>query len=90
MDVEVGILPLIQGFTSARMLLTLFREVKWSFVGPLQVYPLILSLAIMVQGIIFAVAQSQGLQTLLIEGCTPVSQMMMPGKLSHITKHAKP
>lgn len=47
--------------------------------SPWQVYPLILSLATISQGIIFAVSQGKGLGGFVIEGCIPISQAMMPG-----------
>ncbi|KAF4119608.1 hypothetical protein GMORB2_4517 [Geosmithia morbida] len=46
--------------------------------SPWMVYPLILSLAIVAQGIIFAVEQAKGLQGFVIQGCIPVAQAMMP------------
>lgn len=60
--------------------LTRNRDIRPSFVTSPLVYPLVLSLGIMVQGIIFASAQARGLEALLVEGCVQVSQMMMPGK----------
>ncbi|KAI5921383.1 hypothetical protein F4810DRAFT_702389 [Camillea tinctor] len=45
--------------------------------GP-ELYPFFLSLGITVQGIIFAISQSQGLQGLFIPGCTLISQFMWP------------
>lgn len=44
-------------------------------------YPFVLSLGIVVQGIIYAVIQSRGLNGLLLVGCVPLSQAMMPGEL---------
>lgn len=61
--------------------LTRNRNLRPSFVGSPQIYPLVISLGIIAQGIVFAVAQAKGLETLQIEGCVPVSQMVMPGKL---------
>ncbi|KAI1424408.1 hypothetical protein F5Y12DRAFT_454727 [Xylaria sp. FL1777] len=43
------------------------------------VYPFILSLAIVGQGIIFAVSQAQGLDSLFQSGCALISQFMWPG-----------
>ncbi|KAI0909057.1 hypothetical protein F4823DRAFT_457383 [Ustulina deusta] len=43
------------------------------------VYPFILSLAIVGQGIIFAVSQAQGLNSLFQSGCALISQFMWPG-----------
>lgn len=42
-------------------------------------YPLVLSFGIVVQSITFAVAQSTGLEKLFGEGCTLLSQMVLPG-----------
>ncbi|KAI0194612.1 hypothetical protein F4808DRAFT_335255 [Astrocystis sublimbata] len=46
--------------------------------GP-DVYPFVLSLGIVAQGIIFAVAQGQGLNSLFQPGCALISQFMWPG-----------
>ncbi|KAL7625018.1 hypothetical protein AAE478_004232 [Parahypoxylon ruwenzoriense] len=45
--------------------------------GP-ETYPFILSLGITIQGIVFAVAQSRGLDRLFAPGCSLVSQFMWP------------
>ncbi|KAI1487594.1 hypothetical protein F5X96DRAFT_140545 [Biscogniauxia mediterranea] len=45
--------------------------------GP-ELYPFFLSLGITIQGIIFAVSQSEGLEGLFIAGCTLISQFMWP------------
>ncbi|KAK1594878.1 uncharacterized protein LY79DRAFT_578455 [Colletotrichum navitas] len=55
-----------------------FRTHGFNFVGPAETFPLILSVGIVVQGIVFAVAQSTGLDHLLTLGCTITSQMMLP------------
>ncbi|GKT77714.1 hypothetical protein ColTof4_10137 [Colletotrichum tofieldiae] len=55
-----------------------FRTHGFTFVGPAETFPLILSVGIVVQGIVFAVAQSTGLDHLLTLGCTITSQMMLP------------
>lgn len=44
-----------------------------------EVYPLVLSFAITIQSTTFAVAQSAGLQNIVIYGCTLISQLMLPG-----------
>lgn len=49
------------------------------FVPSGEVYPLVLSFGITIQGITFAVAQSTGLKGLGTFGCTTVSQLMLPG-----------
>jgi hypothetical protein len=51
-----------------------------SFVALSETYPLILSIGIVAQGIIFAVAQSKGLRELRIENCMALAQVMMPGR----------
>ncbi|KAK3187063.1 hypothetical protein K4F52_004229 [Lecanicillium sp. MT-2017a] len=38
------------------------------------------AIGIMVQGTIFAIEQSKGLDSLLILGCEPISQVMLPGR----------
>ncbi|OLN81379.1 hypothetical protein CCHL11_10164 [Colletotrichum chlorophyti] len=55
-----------------------FRTHGFTFVGPAETFPLILSVGIVVQGIVFAVAQSTGLDHLLTLGCAITSQMMLP------------
>lgn len=56
-----------------------FRTHGFTFVGPAESFPLVLSVGIVVQGIVFAIAQSTGLDHLLTLGCTITSQMMLPG-----------
>ncbi len=48
-------------------------------IGPAETFPFVLACGIVVQGIIFAVSQSNGLQGLLILGCRPISQTLLPG-----------
>ncbi|KAM7198101.1 hypothetical protein V8F20_006346 [Naviculisporaceae sp. PSN 640] len=55
-----------------------FRRNGFSFVPAAEVYPLVLSFGIVVQGITFAVAQSTGLDALVGLGCTLIAQMMLP------------
>lgn len=43
-------------------------------------FPFVLSLGIIAQGIIFAIQQAKGLEGLLILGCEPISQAILPGK----------
>ncbi|KAI0122822.1 hypothetical protein BJ170DRAFT_599496 [Xylariales sp. AK1849] len=43
-----------------------------------ETYPFILSLGITIQGVIFAVSQSQGLNGLFASGCSLISQFMWP------------
>ncbi|KAI8714337.1 hypothetical protein NCS52_01153400 [Fusarium sp. LHS14.1] len=42
------------------------------------VHPFVLSCGIVVQGIVYAVAQSKGFQSLMILGCRTISQFMLP------------
>ncbi len=44
-----------------------------------EIYPLVLSCAIVIQGITFAAAQSTGLDGLVGLGCTLIAQLMLPG-----------
>ncbi|KAK6849849.1 hypothetical protein PG995_013682 [Apiospora arundinis] len=44
-----------------------------------ETYPFILSLGITIQGIIFAVSQSRGMDALFAKGCSLISQFMWPG-----------
>lgn len=46
-----------------------------------ETYPFILSLGITIQGIIFAVSQSRGLDALFAKGCSLISQFMWPGEI---------
>ncbi|KAG7119519.1 hypothetical protein HYQ45_015001 [Verticillium longisporum] len=55
-----------------------FLACGFTFVAPAETFPLVLSVGIVVQGITFAVAQSTGLKSMLILGCTTTSQMMLP------------
>ncbi|KAH7490749.1 hypothetical protein FOMA001_g3321 [Fusarium oxysporum f. sp. matthiolae] len=41
------------------------------------VYPFVLSLGIVVQGIVYATAQAKGLESLMILGCATISRMML-------------
>lgn len=58
-----------------------FRRNGFTFVPAAEVYPLVLSFGIVVQGITFAAAQSTGLKSLVGLGCTLISQLMLPGEL---------
>lgn len=48
---------------------------------PAETFPLVLALGIVVQGIIFAAAQSFGLESLMIDRCSTIAQFVFPGKL---------
>ncbi|KAF5025912.1 hypothetical protein F66182_2031 [Fusarium sp. NRRL 66182] len=58
-----------------------FRSSWFQLIKKPDVYPFVLSLGIVVQGIVYATAQAKGLGSLMILGCTMISQMMLPGKL---------
>lgn len=48
---------------------------------PAETFPLVLALGIVVQGVIFAVAQSYGLESLMIDRCSTIAQFVFPGEL---------
>lgn len=52
----------------------------WDFVPEGELYPLILSIAIVIQSATFAGAQSTGLKSLFGLGCTTMAQLMLPGR----------
>ncbi|KJZ80551.1 hypothetical protein HIM_00401 [Hirsutella minnesotensis 3608] len=52
-----------------------------TIIGPRETFPYILSIGVFIQAIIFAVAQSHGLEAILTLGCTPISQMVLPALL---------
>ncbi|KFY24571.1 hypothetical protein V493_05155 [Pseudogymnoascus sp. VKM F-4281 (FW-2241)] len=45
---------------------------------PAETFPLVLALGIVVQGLIFAVAQSYGLDSLMIDRCSTIAQFVFP------------
>lgn len=55
------------------------RASGFTFVGSPETFPLILSIAIAIQGIAFAGAQSLGLKQLATFGCALTSEAMLPG-----------
>lgn len=60
------------------------------FIPTIEVFPLVLSLAITIQSITFAAAQFVGLQALLSSGCTLVAIFMLPGELQcRLMRHPK-
>lgn len=58
----------------------LTRTSMYKIIGPMNIFPFILAIGIIVQGTITAVEQSKGMSGLLILGCTPISQVMLPSK----------
>lgn len=64
------------------------RTSMYKIIGPMNIFPFTLAIGIFIQGIITAVEQSKGLQGLLILGCLPISQVMLPSKcLSLSVRH---
>ncbi|KAG8349208.1 hypothetical protein FVEN_g12571 [Fusarium venenatum] len=64
---------------------TLKRAESWDFksswfrlVKGRDIYPFVLSIGIVTQGIVYATAQAKGLESLMILKCAMVSQMMLP------------
>ena len=53
---------------------------KMPLIQAADLFPLIISIGITIQGIVFSVAQAHGLQNLLSTGCSLVSHFMLPGK----------
>lgn len=48
---------------------------------PAETFPLVLSFGIIVQGLVFAAAQGQGMQMLFTDaGCDIIAQYMLPGE----------
>jgi hypothetical protein len=64
--------------------LTINRRNGFSFVPEGDVFPLVLSLGIVIQSSIFAGAQSTGLDALFGPGCTWLAQIMLPGTSSMV------
>lgn len=57
-----------------------YRQFCVSKLHPAETFPLILSFGIVIQGLIFAAAQGQGMQRLYEDGCDIIAQYMLPGK----------
>ncbi|PQE13897.1 Bile salt-activated lipase protein [Rutstroemia sp. NJR-2017a BBW] len=47
-----------------------------SWIHPAETFPLVLSIGIVIQGILFAAVQGQGLQSLFLDKCSTISQIM--------------
>ncbi|CVK89551.1 uncharacterized protein FMAN_04247 [Fusarium mangiferae] len=54
-----------------------FKSSWFRLVKGRDVYPFVLSLGIVVQGIVYATAQAKGLESLMILGCATISRMML-------------
>lgn len=63
-----------------RLTVMAYRASAFSCIKSPETFPLVLSCGIVVQGIVFAVAQSTGLKGMLVLGCTITSQLMLPGE----------
>jgi hypothetical protein len=60
-------------------LLTINRKFFILSLHPAETFPLILSIGIAIQGLVFAGVQGTGLKSLSITGCTTIAQFMWPG-----------
>lgn len=56
------------------------RTSMYKIIGPMNIFPFVLAFGIMIQGTIIAIEQAKGLTGLLILGCMPISQVMLPSK----------
>lgn len=52
----------------------------YKIIGPMSIFPFVLAIGIIAQGTITAIEQSKGLTGLLILGCEPISQVMLPSE----------
>jgi hypothetical protein len=59
--------------------LTLDSKFCVSSIHPAETFPLVLAIGIVIQGIVFAAVQSQGLSALFTKGCSTIAQFMWPG-----------
>lgn len=48
-------------------------------IHPAETFPLVLSIGIVIQGLIFAAVQGEGLQSLFTVGCSTIAQFMWIG-----------
>ena len=60
--------------------LTAGRKFCIRTIHPAETFPLILAIGIVIQGIVFAAVQGQGLTALYTDGCSVIAQFMWPGK----------
>jgi hypothetical protein len=58
-----------------------FKSVKWCVkrIHPAEIFPLLLSAGIAIQGLAFVGVQSTGLTSLFTKGCSVIAQVMWPG-----------
>lgn len=55
-----------------------FRSSVFKYIETSEIFPFVLSIGIAIQGIVYVVSQTKGLEGLLILGCTSISQAMLP------------
>jgi hypothetical protein len=48
-------------------------------IHPAETFPLVLSIGIVIQGLVFAGVQGTGLKSLMVKGCGTIAQVMWPG-----------
>lgn len=58
-------------------------------IHPAETFPLILAIGIVIQGIVFAAVQGQGLTSLFTTGCSVTAQFMWPGKYMMMVRGCK-
>lgn len=56
------------------------RKFCVSHIHPAETFPLVVSVGIVIQGLVFAASQGTGLQSSLVTGCSVTAQFMLPGK----------
>jgi len=57
-----------------------------SLIHPAETFPLIISIGIFCQAMVFAGVQGTGLDSLFIKGCDTIAQFIWPGKSIHLGK----
>jgi hypothetical protein len=55
------------------------RKFCISTIHPAETFPLILAIGVVIQGLVFAGVQGQGLQALLADDCDVIAQILFPG-----------
>ena len=60
--------------------LTMVRKFCASQIHPAEAFPLIISIGIFLQGLVFAGVQGTGLSSLFIKGCGTIAQFIWPGE----------
>ena len=51
-----------------------------SAIHPAETFPLVLSIGIVIQGLVFAGVQGEGLKSLFTKGCREIAQFQFPGE----------